>query len=375
MKDNLLIQLDLQFFAKMGPGGEKTEEPTSKKLEDSRKEGQVSKSTELNNAVMLIGLFLLLKMICSYLGNGFVQIFNYVYTRIPYMLGIYSGEYSSKDISSFLIFIMLRIILFVAPFFLASFFINFIMNVVQVKWKVTSKPLKPKLSKLNPVNGFKRIFSKDKLVELLKSLIKLGIFFYVAYSMLSKNIGVIMLLYDMPLMTALSSVSKLIIDVGLRISFVYLILGFADLKYQKWKFHEDMKMTKQEVKDEVKNQEGDPQVKGQQKRRMREASQRRMMQNVPQADVVITNPTHFAVALKYDVLVADAPIVVAKGQDYLAQKIKDAAKENDVEIVEDKALARLLYHNVPLDAKIPQELFQAVAEVLAFVYNLKKNRK
>ncbi len=133
-------------------------------------------------------------------------------------------------------------------------------------------------------------------------------------------------------------------------------------------------MTKQEVKDEMKNSEGDPAVKGQQKRKMREASQRRMMQNIPQADVVITNPTHFAVALQYDSELADAPIVVAKGADYMAQRIKDIAKENGVEIVEDKPLARMLYHNVELGELVPPELYQAVAEVLAFVYNLKKTR-
>ncbi|MEE0117540.1 MAG: EscU/YscU/HrcU family type III secretion system export apparatus switch protein, partial [Lachnospiraceae bacterium] len=152
---------------------------------------------------------------------------------------------------------------------------------------------------------------------------------------------------------------------------VYLIVGLADWIYQKVKFKNDMKMTKQEVKDEYKNTEGDPQIKGRQRQRMREASQRRMMQDVPKADVVITNPTHLAVALKYDAEQAKAPVVLAKGEDYLAQKIKEKARECHIEIVENKPLARMLYANVDIGAEIPPELYQAVAEVLAMVYNLK----
>ena len=157
----------------------------------------------------------------------------------------------------------------------------------------------------------------------------------------------------------------------MRVSMWFIVIGAADFAYQKWKFHDDMKMTKQEVKDEFKNSEGDPKVKSQQRARMQQASRRRMMQSVPQADVVITNPTHFAVAIKYDKNEHEAPIVLAKGADYLARKIKDVAAENSIEIVENKPLARMLYHNVDIGAEIPPELYQMVAEVLAYVYNLK----
>ena len=157
---------------------------------------------------------------------------------------------------------------------------------------------------------------------------------------------------------------------GIRVSVIYLLIGLSDYAYQKYKFSEDMKMTKQEVKDEYKDQEGDPQIKGKQKQRMREASQRRMMQKLPEADVVITNPTHYAVAIKYDPDEYEAPVVLAKGEDYLAQKIKDAAKEHHIEIVENKPLARMLYANVEVGELVPPELYQAVAEVLAFVYHL-----
>ena len=161
------------------------------------------------------------------------------------------------------------------------------------------------------------------------------------------------------------------INTGIKISIVYLVIGLADFIYQKHKFNEDMKMTKQEVKDEYKNTEGDPQIKGRQRRKMQEVSQKRMMQDVPKADVVITNPTHFAVALKYEAEVSSAPVVLAKGEDYLAQKIKEVARENKIEIVENKPLARMLYHNVDVGAEIPPELYQAVAEVLAAVYKAK----
>ena len=176
------------------------------------------------------------------------------------------------------------------------------------------------------------------------------------------------ILYEIPLKQALVLVGNIIIDTGLKISLVYLIVGIADFVYQKHKFNEDMKMTKQEVKDEYKNTEGDPQIKGRQRARMREASQRRMMQDVPKADVVITNPTHIAVALKYDAEVSKAPVVLAKGEDFVAQKIKEVAKENNVSIVENKPLARMLFSNVEIGAEIPPELYQSVAEVLAAVY-------
>ena len=162
---------------------------------------------------------------------------------------------------------------------------------------------------------------------------------------------------------------------GLRISFFYLVFGLADFGYQKWKFANDMKMTKQEVKDEMKDTEGNPEIKGQQRRRMQEASRRRMMAAVPEADVVITNPTHFAVALKYDPESFDAPYVVAKGADFLAQRIKDLARENNVEIVENKPLARMIYYNVDLGYPIPPELYHAVADILAAVYNARTARR
>ena len=266
---------------------------------------------------------------------------------------------------------MIELLILIAPIFIVGVLVVFICDVVQVKWKPTTKPLKPKFNKLNPIQGFKKIISLNSFVELIKSALKLGLVGYVAYSYLIERVGQIFILYDIGLNQAIGLMGQIVTDLGLRIAGVYMVIAFLDFAYQKWKFKEDMKMTKQEVKDEFKNQEGDPQIKGKQRQRMREASMRRMMQQLPQADVVITNPTHYAVAIKYDPDKYDAPYVIAKGEDHLAQRIKEVAKENDIEIVENKPLARMLYANVEIGGLIPPELYQAVAEVLAFVYHLK----
>lgn len=367
----MVLEYNLQFFAKDGPGGEKTEEPTAKKLEDARKEGQVAKSKEIGNAFGLLAMFILLKVYVGSLGGNMVDCFSGIYNQIPDAITMYGGKIPVAAILVLLHTVILKMLLMLAPVFLIGVVVAVVCDVVQVKWKPTSKPLQPKFSKLNPISGFKRIFSANALIELLKSIAKIGIICYVVYSYMKDKIAGVFLLYDMSLNQAISLVGETAIDVGIRISAVYMVIAFLDYAYQKHKFKEDMKMTKQEVKDEYKNQEGDPQVKGKQKQRMQEASRRRMMQQLPEADVVITNPTHYAVAIKYDPDKYDAPYVIAKGEDFLAQKIKEIARENDVEIVENKPLARMLYANVDIGGLIPPELYQSVAEVLAFVYHLK----
>ena len=220
----------------------------------------------------------------------------------------------------------------------------------------------------------KRIFSMQSLVNLALSIAKIVIIFIVAYTMIRDHMDELFILYEVPLYAAIAEVGTLALDIGIRISLVLLIVGFADFIYHKWKYKKDLKMTKQEVKDEYKNAEGDPQIKGKQKQRMREASQRRMMQSVPQADVVITNPTHIAVAIKYDASEAPAPIVLAKGEEFIAQRIKETAKEHNISIVENKPLARSIYTTVDVGEQIPPELYQAVAEILAVVYQSKGRR-
>ncbi len=372
MTDNrFLMEYDLQFFAKDGPGGEKTEEPTSKKLDDARKEGQVAKSKEIANAFGILALFLILKFYVGTIGRSFIESFHMVYGQLPDMVRMYDGNIPVLSLQVLIRSMMLRLLIIIAPILLIGLLVAVLCDIFQVKWKPTTKPLKPKFSKVNPVKGFGRIFSPNSLMELLKSVMKILVIGYVAYSYLRDRAGEIFILYDIALNRAIGLIGEIAIDLGIRIAVVYMTIAFLDFAYQKWKFKQDMKMTKQEVKDEYKNQEGDPQIKGKQKQRMREASMRRMMQQLPQADVVITNPTHYAVAVKYDPEKYDAPYVLAKGEDYLAQRIKDVAKENDIEIVENKPLARMLYANVEVGGLIPPELYQSVAEVLAFVYHLK----
>lgn len=366
------IKYDLQFFAKEGPGGEKTEEPTFKKLDDARKEGQVAKSRELGNAVSLFALFIALKAFAGTIGYQFIETFTFVYNKIPEFIKQREGEIQTNDYRILFTTILLQIMKITLPFFAMAVVLLLVIEIAQVGWKPTSKPLQPKASKFNPINGVKRLFSKEKLMELLKSIVKIALIAYIAYATMKDQIDILFKLYDMTLLSAIQNIGAITVDMGMRISFFYLVLGIADFGYQKWKFRQDMMMTKQEVKDEMKDSEGDPQVKGQQKRRMQEASRRRMMQQVPQADVVITNPTHFAVALKYDPEKFDAPFLVAKGEDFLAAKIKETARENGIEIVENKPLARIIYYNVDLGYPIPPELYHTVADILAAVFNARK---
>ena len=366
----LLIKYNLQFFAEDANGAEKTEQPTAKKLDDARKEGQVAKSQEIATAFTLLALFVIIRVIYPFMGTNFQGLFERVYNSIPDVARTYDGMLPVAYIRSILTNAIITMLLISAPFFIIAFIIAFLSDLVQVGFKPTSKPLQPKLSKLNPISGMKKIFSARKLFDLGKSILKLVVMGAVIFSFFTGRTESLFLLYDMPLKQAIGLMGNLIIDLGLRIAAAYMVIAFIDLIYQRRKFNKDMMMTKKEVKDEYKNSEGDPAVKGAQKRRMMEASRRRMMQQLPQADVVITNPTHYAVAIKYDAEESDAPVVVAKGADYLAQKIKEIAKDNKIEIVENKPLARMLYANVEVGEMVPPELYKAVAEVLAYVYHL-----
>ncbi len=366
------LEYNLQWFAKDGPGGEKTEPATAKKLREAREDGKVAKSKELTAAFDLIVLFLVLKIFISLVGNGFLEVFYSVYNRIPELMSINAVNFSERVVTNLIFMVVIQMIKIVMPFFIFGFAITLLVSILQVGWKVSLKPMQPKADRFNPINGFKRILSKDSVFELFKSILKIAVIMYIAYSSIKDHKNDIFILYDIPLNQALALCGDVIINAGLKISFVYLIVGLADFVYQKFRFSEDMKMTKQEVKDEYKNTEGNPEIKGRQRQRMREASRRRMMQDVPKADVVITNPTHLAVAIKYEPEQNRAPVVLAKGEDYMAQKIREAAAENNIRIVENKPLARMLYANVDIGGEIPPELYQAVAEILAMVYNTRQ---
>lgn len=358
----------LQFFAE---GADKTEEPTTKKLKDARMEGQVARSKELITASGLATFFIVLKIFTGYIGDNFIKNFVKIFNNIDKLS---REEVTLAAVSNILKDTVMTIIMISIPVFITTVAISFVVILFQVKWQISGKVMLPKFSKLNPVNGFKKIISKDKIVELLIELIKIVIVSYLAYSTLKNEWKTLLLLYDLKLEQAILLVGNLAINFGLKTSMVFLIIGLGDLFYQKIKFRKDMRMTKQEIKDEFKNSEGDPLTKSKIRAKMREVSQRRMMQALPTADVVITNPTHLAAAIKYDKTTSEAPVLIAKGADYLAQKIKEVAKENHIEIVENKPLARMLYYNVEVGAEIPPELYQMTAEVLAYVYGL-KNKK
>ena len=359
---SLLLKLDLTFFS------DKTEEPTAKKISDTRKKGSVARSQELSMAIELLVLFIALKAFGKWAVGKLLEIYRWsLSSALPDYINSERRIPTVASMSTLLSDVYKQMLVVMIPFMAAGFLSALLGTGLQFSFKVSTEPLKPKLDKFNPVNGFKRMFSKQALVNLLISIAKIAIIFFVAYSVIKGHM--------LDLMQAVSLVVNLVMDVGIRISVVYVILGFLDFFYQKRKFKNDIKMTKQEVKDEYKDTEGDPEIKGRQRQKMREVSQRRMMQQVPKADVVITNPTHIAVAIQYDSEHSEAPRVTAKGEELVAQRIKEVARENNVDIVENKPLARALYTTVDIGAEIPPELYQAVAEVLAVIYNKKHKRR
>lgn len=356
---------NLQFF---GEGGDKTEKATPKKLEDARKEGRVARSSDLINGIMLLLMFFVLRIFGNFMAKGFLESFVKYYNKTADISMEIFDVKQAVNLGNEIVF---DIVIACLPVLIGSFLVAFVGNVVQIGWKVTTKPLKPKLDRLNPIGGLKRMFSQEKVVELIKSILKILAIAIVAYNEVKDRWQFILNLYDFEFMQAIVNIFDIVLDVGVKISVLFVIIGIADFGYQKWKHLHDLRMSKQEVKDEMKQSEGDPQVKGRIRQKMREGARRRMMQELPKADVVITNPTHFAVAIKYDKEKAEAPYVLAKGADYVAATIKEAAEEHDIEIVENKPLARMLYYNVEIGEQIPPELYQMVAEVLAYVYSIK----
>ena len=356
---------NLQFF---GEGGDKTEKATPKKLDDARKEGRVARSSDLINGFMLLLMFFVLKLFGGIMANLFLDSFVKYYNKAS---DISMEVFDVRQAVNLSNEIVLDIVIASLPVLIGSFVVALVGNIVQVGWKVTGKPLKPKLDRLNPIGGLKRMFSQEKVVELIKSILKVLAIALVAYNEVKDRWKFILNLYDFEFMQAVLNIFDIVLDVGIKISVIFVVIGLADFGYQKWKHLHDLRMSKQEVKDEMKQSEGDPQIKGQIRQKMREGARRRMMQDLPKADVVITNPTHFAVAVKYDKETAEAPYVLAKGADYVAANIKEIAKQNNIEIVENKPLARMLYYNVEIGDQIPPELYQMVAEVLAYVYSVK----
>jgi len=360
------IRYNLSFFAD-DDGGEKTEQPTARKRGKAREEGQVAKSAELGTAVLFLSAFWSLRVFASFIYGSMENVFRFNFVRLS---NIEDAD-SIPFMSGFLTYMFSQTLLIAAPVLAVALSAGLIVNFLQVKWHPTTKPLMPKFSKLNPISGLKRLFSVQSLIELPKSIVKLLIVGLTIYFMVIKEMPVIFSFMEMEIMQSMQYVGNIAINMGIRIGLLYLFIAAVDYPYQRYKLTKSLKMTKQEVKDEFKMVEGDPKVKAKIKQKMRQASLRRMMQEVPGADVIITNPTHYAVAVKYNRAESVAPVVVAKGVDYLAKRIREKAAECNVEVVENKQLARTLYDTVDVGREIPVDLYQAVAEVLAFVYRLK----
>lgn len=356
----LRLRLDLQLFA-----GEKTEAATPKKKQEARNKGQVAKSMDLPAAFILFFSFL-----SFYLFGGFMK---------EHLIGIFRSVYNDfllVDITSPNMLVLyeqlaLQLLLILGPIFLISMVIAVLGNYLQIGFLVTGEPLLMKFSKINPLEGAKRLFSMRAVVDFLKSMLKMGIIGYVVYSTLWGERANVMQLAHLPLQEIVTFTSSLVLNLGVKIGGILIILAVFDYLYQRYEHEKSLRMSKQDIKDEYKKTEGDPLIKGKIREKQRRMAMQRMMQDVPKADVVITNPTHFAVALQYDGSKMQAPTVVAKGTDYIALKIKQVAKEHHVATIENKPLARALYAQVEIGEAIPADMFQAVAEVLAYVYKLK----
>ncbi|MDQ0270213.1 flagellar biosynthesis protein FlhB [Cytobacillus purgationiresistens] len=356
----LLLSLDLQLFA-----GEKSEKATPKKKQDTRKKGQVAKSQDVNTAILLLAVFIFLFFAGDYLLENTLYIMKHSFQEYLSM------ELTEAQAHILFLDVLKELVMLLGPIMLVAMVAGVIANYVQVGVLFTAKPIEPKLEKLDPIKGFKRIFSIRAIVEMVKSILKISFVGMVAFAVLWSRIDEILILSQKSVGTALITIANLTVQMGLFAAIALLFLSILDYLYQKFDYEKNIRMSKQDIKDEHKNSEGDPLIKSKIKQRQREMAMRRMMQEVPKADVIITNPTHFAIALKYDESKSDAPIVIGKGVDTIAQKIKLIAKENDIIMVENRPLARSLYDQAEIGDAIPEEFFKAVAEILAYVYRIK----
>lgn len=345
----------------MADDAEKTEEPTSKKIEDARKEGNVPKSQDTSSFITLLVAI-----------SAFFMIFPFMQERLFYLYRYYQSfigvDIGKNDVYLLMITTFREFIFVIIPLASIVAISGVLAGLLQFGFLVTTKPLIPDLKKMDPIKGIKNLISLKKLIEMFKNVLKVTLVMGLAYFYLIDFVKelpsvIFFSIYDQ--LSWLRDKALILITVLL---FLFLILALFDLMFVRYNYFKDLKMSKQEIKDEYKQMEGDPQVKARIKRVQMEMSKRRMMQDIPSADVVITNPTHYAVAIRYNTEKEDAPKIVAKGVDHLALKIKEIAREYDIQIIENPPLARELYKKCELNSMIPETLYKAVAEVLAFVY-------
>lgn len=348
--------------------GEKTEDPTSKKLEDARGKGQVAKSQDLAAAIMLLAAILIFIVLGPLFANGFAGI-----TRGGLESFAKYDGYDAQHIGSVVRDVGYQALVVVVPVMALMMLVSYISNAGQIGLMFTTYPLQPKLDKLNPIAGTKRLFSKRNLVKNLINLCKLVVVILVSYLVLNMQSTRVV---GLPLLTMVGGMMvlfRLLAELALALVILLLIIGVIDFMYQKWQHKQDLRMTKHEVKDERRTMEGDPQIKGRRNRMMQEIALQRAQIEVPKADVIVTNPTHYSVALRYDATKMRAPKVVAKGVDHMALRIRHIARAHGIVIVERPPLARGIYYGVDVGREIPAEFYEAVAEVLAYVYRLEQD--
>jgi flagellar biosynthetic protein FlhB len=363
----MIYRINLQLFARGAGGEDRTEKATPKKRREARKKGQVFQSREITTTMVVLLVFISIRAFGTSIYKQLAGFAEKAFAEYPMTEDLFMPDILKR------IFIdgILTFFRAAGPILLISLLTALVVNYAQVGFLFTTETLKPDFKRISPFSGMRRLFSMRAVVEMVKAVLKVVIIAWIAYSYLNGRVHTIMSLMDMDIMSVASFIGITAVDLAIRICIALLIMGAFDFAYQWWEFEKSMKMTKQEVKEEYKQLEGNPEVRAKIRQKQRQLSMRRMMQEVPSADVVITNPTHYACALKYDEKVNPAPVLLAKGQDYIALRIKEIARENDVEVVENRPLARTIYETVDIGQAIPPELYQAVAEVLAFVYSLK----
>ena len=356
-------------MAEAESGGERTEDPTGKKLEDARKKGQIARSKELGTMFVLVGSACGMMIV----GSSLVDALSTVMSRL---FSITREE--AMDVDAIFALVRDAVSTVVSPLLwlfaiiaVAALVGNTLLGGISISWEAIG----PKASRMSPMAGFKRMFGVQAYVELLKSVLKFFVVFFVAYALLSGLFPKILGLSLEAVPINFANAVNLLLWMFLALTLSLIIIALIDAPYQVWKHNNELKMTKQEVKDEMKNTEGSPEIKGRIRQTQYEMSQRRMMQDIPDSDVVITNPTHYSIAIKYDHERGGAPFLTAKGIDEMALHIRKIAKEHNVEILQSPALARSLYYTAEVNEEIPEELFGAVAQILAFVYQLNEHKK
>lgn len=347
----------------------KTEDPTPKRLRDAKKKGQVAKSADLNSATSLFVFTILLGVIGNYILSRGISFFK------RYFVISYSQDINFRTSNIIFTKASIEYILTFLPVAIIAMILGVIINISQVGFIFTTETLKPDIKKLNPIQGFKNIFSKKSMFALVKNILKLILVFYLSYKNLSNSIGSIINSTRLGTENLFPFFINFIKSFSLNIAVIMFMLALVDFVFEKREFKNNLKMTKQEIIDEYKEMEGDPQIKGQRRQRQRELAMGRMLESVKESTVVVANPTHIAIALRYDEKKDRAPIILAKGAGHIAKKIKEKARECKVPIIENKPVARKMYKELEVGDYINEELYQVVAEILIMVYEMEKKNK